>query len=291
MSYYYKYNFISPEPTYARVKEELRSYFDTGAVDDTMFPLWTDDCLLKLGKLTYPIAPAIINVQNSQGRLPDDFKYMREAWMCSWVDETYQLPNSLYEQVTATTCQISTRIDNPDVYCDPCSECNNPNLIRAVYKTTETVAFQISREYLLTPGNISTACPRDLYCANLNSVAANSYDIRGNKLILTCPQAIVYILYYSSAIDDNNNQLIPDDSAGRFRKYIELYIKSKVFEQIWNQTTDETFNQSAQKYQAYKQMADEAFILADIESKKEDIYRIERATNRVTRRNRKYLIR
>ena len=28
MSYYYKYNFISPEPIYATVKEELKSYFD-----------------------------------------------------------------------------------------------------------------------------------------------------------------------------------------------------------------------------------------------------------------------
>ena len=34
MSYYYKYDFVSPEPLYATVKEELKSYFDTGAVDD-----------------------------------------------------------------------------------------------------------------------------------------------------------------------------------------------------------------------------------------------------------------
>ena len=30
MSYYYKYDFVSPEPLYATVKEELKSYFDTG---------------------------------------------------------------------------------------------------------------------------------------------------------------------------------------------------------------------------------------------------------------------
>jgi len=53
MSYYYKYNFVSPEPIYSIVKEELKSYFDTGAVDDLMFPtylfLTTSLLLEKLG--------------------------------------------------------------------------------------------------------------------------------------------------------------------------------------------------------------------------------------------------
>ena len=56
MSYYYKYSFISPEPLYATVKEELKSYFDTGAVDDLMFGTWTDKALRKLGKSSYSIA-------------------------------------------------------------------------------------------------------------------------------------------------------------------------------------------------------------------------------------------
>jgi hypothetical protein len=40
MSYYYHYNFISPEVVYATVKEEFKSYFDTGAIDDLMLPIW-----------------------------------------------------------------------------------------------------------------------------------------------------------------------------------------------------------------------------------------------------------
>ena len=55
MSYYYKYNFVSPEPIFAEVKEELRSYFDTGMVDDILFPKYVEDCLKRLGRSSYKI--------------------------------------------------------------------------------------------------------------------------------------------------------------------------------------------------------------------------------------------
>ena len=56
MSYYYKYKFTSPQPTYAIVKEELKSYFDTGIVDDLMFPTYLNKCLSKLSRATKPIS-------------------------------------------------------------------------------------------------------------------------------------------------------------------------------------------------------------------------------------------
>jgi hypothetical protein len=56
MSYYYKYNFVSPEPVYSTVKEELKSYFDTGAIDDLLFPTYLDKALKKLGRTTFVIS-------------------------------------------------------------------------------------------------------------------------------------------------------------------------------------------------------------------------------------------
>jgi hypothetical protein len=35
---------------YATVKEELKSYFDTGAVDDLLFPTYVNKCLSNLVK-------------------------------------------------------------------------------------------------------------------------------------------------------------------------------------------------------------------------------------------------
>jgi hypothetical protein len=60
-----------------------------------------------------------------------------------------------------------------------------------------------------------------------------------------------------------------------------------VFETLTNQTNDETFNQLQRKLEYYKQLSDEAFIMADIEVKKQDVYakqrRIKEDLNRLNR--------
>ena len=78
MSYYYKYTFTSPESIYSLVKEEFKSYFDTGAVDDLLFPTYLDKCLKKLGRSSYIISEDVIEIDNFQGRLPDNFYAVRE---------------------------------------------------------------------------------------------------------------------------------------------------------------------------------------------------------------------
>lgn len=300
MSYYTKYPFISPQPIFAIIKEELRSYFDAGVVDDTFFPIWADKCLEKLGRATFEVNDALLNISDFHSRLPDDFKYVREAWMCTVHEDIYQLPNSTYQQVKTVT----TRLDAPDLYCNACRECANPDIIEVIYKTNHQVAFKVRRNFLLTPGNIETACPEDLFCANrdtvVNSIADkstlqtnshsdNSYDIRDNKFVTTFRDAKVYVQYYSVHYDGKDNQLIPDNF--RIKEYIEAFIKQKLFEAIYNLVTDETYNQSREKYLFYKQMADEAYIMADVEIKKSDVYRKRRELERQKRRLDKYKLR
>lgn len=285
MSYYTKYEFISPQPIFAIIKEELRSYFDAGIVDDTFFPVWADKCLEKLGRATYEVNDALVEVCDFKARLPDDFKYVREAWMCTSHDSITQLPNSTYQQVKAVT----TRLDNPDVFCNLCKECAIPDIIEVIYKTNLQVAFRVKRSFLLTPGNIESGCPDDLFCANRNAVSSSSYDVRDNKFVTTFREGNVYIQYYSIHYDGKDNQLIPDNY--RVKEYIEAFIKYKIFEAVYNQTTDETFQQSRIKKDDYKQLADEAYILADVELKKGDVYRERRQLKRQRERLNKFKLR
>src|SRR5687767_12844870 len=145
MSYYYKYNFVSPEPIYARVKEELKSYFNTGGIDDLMFPLYTQDCLEKLGKSSYKILNTPLVISDFISRLPDNFIAVREAWLCTSHDVSIRDASARYCQITTT----STRLDEPDVYCDVCNECQNPDIVKAIYKTTGETLFQVKRSHLL----------------------------------------------------------------------------------------------------------------------------------------------
>jgi hypothetical protein len=291
MSYYYKYQFISPEIIYSTVKEEFKSYFDTGAVDDLMFPTYLDKCLRKLGRTTYVIAEDILYISDYEARLPDNFYAVREAWLCTAINGfPYQQANSFYSQASSTTIQVSPVIANGT----PCQEGNcgqqdcptcMPDLIQAVYKTNNQAPVLYRREYLLKPGNISARRNCGVEYTNnwefyselppINSFTPgssgyDSFDIRDNKFVTNFRNGVVHLLFYATEYDSAGSQMIPDNY--RIREYIEAFIKYKVIETVTNQTNDETFNQLQSKLAYYKQQSEEAFIMADIEIKKQDVW-------------------
>jgi len=275
MSYYYKYNFISPEIIYSTVKEELKSYFDTGAVDDLMFPTYLDKCLRKLGRTTYVISEEVLYIEDFQARLPDNFFAVREAWLCTSVNGyPYRSANSFYSQASSeSTIQVSPLISNQipcNSNCPPDNCTCMPELIQAVYKTNNELNVSYKKQYLLKPGNISVRGNCTLDCANLGSSAADSFDIRDNKFVTNFRNGVVYLIFYATEYDDVGNQMVPDNY--RIREYVEAFIKYKVFETLTNQTNDETFQQLQTKLLYYKQLSEEAFIMADIEIKKQDVY-------------------
>jgi hypothetical protein len=141
------------------------------------------------------------------------------------------------------------------------------------------------QSYLLKPGNISArgncsvnySNDLDLYGQHVNvglntpgSSTFDSFDIRDNKIVTNFRNATIQLVFYATEYDEVGSQLIPDNY--RIREYIEAFIKYKVFEMLANQTNDETFNQLQQKLVYYKQLYDEAFIMASIEVKKQDVY-------------------
>jgi len=307
MSYYYKYNFISPEPVYSTVKEELKSYFDTGAVDDLLFPTYLDKCLKKLGRTTYVIAEQPLYIEDFQARLPDNFVAVREAWMCTAIPQyPYQQANSFYSQAASqTTIQVSPYISGTVPCTNPqcttgCPTCM-PELIQAVYKTNNAVARSYQQEYLLKPGNISARGNCDVEYTNAwqfteyapplheftpGAAGYDSFDIRDNKFVTNFRNGIVHLIFYVTEYDAVGNQMIPDNY--RIREYVEAFIKYKVFETLTNQLTDETFAQLQQKLVYYKGLSDEAFIMADIEIKKQTPWEKQRRIRNDLQRFAKY---
>ena len=275
MSYVYKYNFISPEVVYSTLKEELKSYFESGAVDDVMFGTWTDKCLRKLGKSAYYITDTILHIDNFEARLPDNFYLVREAWLCTQVDGyPYRSANSFYSQAaTQSTIQVSPVTTNAqpcDGNCPPDNCQCMPYLIQAVYKTNNEMNQTFKKQYLLKPANVTVQDYCEPQCVNYGSSAPDSFEIRDNKFVTNFRNGTVYLIMYAKEYDDVGYQLIPDNY--RIREYIEAFIKYKVFEQLSNQLVDETFNQIQAKLGYYKQQADEAYILAESEIKKQDVY-------------------
>lgn len=307
MGYYYNHNFTSPEGIYAIIREELKSYMDTGVIDDLMFPTYTDKCLRKLGRTSYVIREGVYHVSDYMFRLPDNFHAVREAWLCTELDSSsYQLPSSFYSQsLSSTTIQISPMLVN-DMNCVPpypcadgCDPCM-PNIVQAVYKTNETIHMRnFMRKFMLRPGNISTTEKCEVgYMQNWanysqppalvsspHSFTMDSFDIRGNKFLTTFREGIVDLVFYASDYDVEGNQLVPDNFY--VMDYIEKFIKFKMYENLLNLITDETFNQIQTKLAYYKQQADEAYVLAFTEVRRDTAWdkvrKIKRTLNRFKR--------
>jgi hypothetical protein len=262
---------VSPDALFARVKEELKSYFDSGVVDDLMFPIWTNKCLQKLSKATLPITQTLLFMDNYEAKLPPDFISVRECWLtASGFPLEYRVPGSYYQQITT---QLNRPYDacNPLVNCDPC----NPDIITVVAKTNTYVTNNIRLSYLLKPGSIITRndhCDNlpEMGCLNYSSTSADTFDVRDGKLFTNFRSGDVFLMYYSMQSDNEGNQLIPENY--RIQEFIEAFLKQKVFEQVFNQVSDESFNQSRTKYEMYKQMADEAYIIANTEVIKKTLY-------------------
>lgn len=305
MSYFTKYTFISPLSIYAIVKEELKSYFDTGAIDDLMFPTYTKKCLDKLGKSSYSIVPVLVYVDDFVADLPDNFHAVREAWLCTSIDlRPYTAANSFYSQTSdLLTVQVKPATINGEEYCvnplctdEDCTGDCVENLVQAVFKTQEQIPRSVQRQHLLKPGNIvlttDSNCPYNsdsaLYGKPAVSGAADwdSFDIRDNKLVTTFRNGWVELVMYATDYDKIGNQLVPNNF--RIMEYIEKFLKYRMLETLTNQTNDETFNQLQQKMMLAKQEADEAYIMAEMEIKKQDVYTKQRRIRKLNNKFNKY---
>lgn len=295
MSEYYKMDFTSAEPLYAEVKESLKSYFDSGSVDDLMFPIWTDRCIKKFRRSLLKIEETALEIKDYETALPDNFKYVREIWLCTNINKYIQSPNAFYYQ---KDCRV-TRVDDkcapcfdennevvpilpcPNSTCNPCQD----NYV-VTHKRTNHAIISYNFKHLLRPGNISTKkhCFGD--CSNLSSKSYDVFDIRDCKLITNFQSGWVHLTYYTDNYNEDQEIQIPDNV--RIQDYIRFYITYKIFETLSNQTTDESLNQIMSKMAYYENKANEAYVLADIETKKETIWDVNKKIIQSHRRFRNY---
>jgi hypothetical protein len=275
MSWFYQYEFVSPESSCALVKEELKSYFNTGAIDDILFPTWIKKAISKYYNSMFPIEEAVLNITDFYSQLPPDYKSIREAWICktnySWV----QSPNSYY-------ANIITKMDTNAPQVTPCIG-GQPDVIIDVFKEQKVTPLSFTFHGMLQPGNLSTRSQCPNYCGNSNSYNGGTFDIKDHKFFITEQHAEVYILYYANTLDDDGYPVIPDNEI--IRNYIEAFLKYKCFEQLSNNIIDETAKQIEGKVEKYHKELATARVCMETELKKQTVWQKKRAIIRDLKRN------
>ncbi len=282
MANYYQYEYTSPIPTYALIKEELKSYFATGVLDDLLFPIWTEKCLRDLGRGSNKIEEAVLFIEDFKAKLPSDFMYVREAWLATSSNPIeYKLPGAYYHTITE---RIS---DNPAIgqcgptTCDPCQ----PDRKEVYYRTTTNGVCSTNLIYLLRPGTVATKDFCNENSPNIGVSTPDSFEIRNGNLFTNFRQGEVLLTYYSKQVDEEGNTMIPDNYT--IIEYIEAYIKYKLYHQLWDTVTDETERQIYNKVQIYDVKQSEARINAKSETRRKTLDQrvrdIKKSTNRLNR--------
>lgn len=281
MSAYYKQNFVDAAPIFAEVKETLHSYFASGAIDDIMFPKWTEHCLRRFRKSGLKIEQTVLHVNSYKASLPDNFNSVREAWMCT------STCSDVIPDASARYYQKDCRIYQPDRdKCDPCFEsdtCTTDYMV--MHKVTGARVFSFTRSFLLKPGNIHAANHCGDHCPNLFASCEATFDIQDCKFITNFCDGTVYLIYYANP-DEDGTQMVPDNFW--VQDFIRKFLIFKCFEKLSHVITDETFNQVDRKKQEAKQDQAEAFIAAETELKKQTTTEKMRAIKESYNRNSKF---
>lgn len=279
MSLYYKQDFVDAEPFWAEVRERLSSYFNAGVVDDIMFPIWTDHCLKRFKKASFPIYEAVLTIDGYEACVPDDFNSVRELWACSvHFSDPIQSPSACYYQ---EDCRIDPQLDACGECFEPDDSCTTRFMV--THKVTNKVVFSFTRSHLLRPGNMNAKnCCGDS-CGNLYSQSYDTFDIINGKIITNVPEGSLHLVYYANT--NGKSTMVPDNFW--VQDYIRKYLVYMCFQQMSDRITDETFNQIQTKLIQAKQDSATAFILAETELKKqtaqEKVRQIQYSYNRFNR--------
>lgn len=298
--------FTSPVPIYARIKEEMKSYFNTGAIDDLLFPIWTRDCIDRFEKTYYPIEQAVLDMWDYKCGLPCDFNRVREVWMCAtFFKGPITSPHVFYYQ---TDC----RIDPAPFPAQSCSQCIGgyqcfpptqtptqvalPSLcdVPDDYIVTHKVMTQFDFSYqvtgLLKPGNFKTLKRLDDHCPNTTCNSLDTFDIVRDKLVTSFREGTIFLLYYADPriIESNGYYEIPDNKP--FKDYIYYYIRFMLYQQLYEQATDESFQMIKQKKEDAETRSDRAYLDAKTYAISDDIYGVQRRIIRSYNRNKRFKI-
>lgn len=299
--------YISCEPLYARIQEEMRSYFNTNAIDSLLFPIWTRDCIDKFEYTYLPIKEAVLDMCNFKCELPCDFKAVREVWMCAtYFKGPITSPHVFYYQ---TDCRISPS-PLPAEQCSSCidgyqcfppsqtptpialpSLCDVPADYIVTHKVMDQMYFSFKVTGLLKPGNFKTIGKCHESCPNIDMYNIDTFDISGNSLHTSFKSGTIYLAYYATHAeeDENGYYLIPDNDP--FQKYLYHYLRFMVYQQLFDQSTDESFNQVRIKRDDAEHKMWDAYTNARTYAVSDDIYGTQRAIIRSRNKNNRFLIR
>jgi hypothetical protein len=265
MSYNYTLKYKSFDQLMAEVlvdfqNYDLQNYIEPGALIKVAKRVNYD-----LGLRIFQTKEAVIEIENSRGKLPDDFYVLNFAFICGDYEETMAMPQGTWieerpyvapykeQPAQLTNCEIGPvncqNCGNIDCSCNPVasvapynelqpygSYCIKPrvflNCKNEPYELVQIVKPGLTRRYTgLWPIKIlENPQTIDCNCPNLYMDTNNQAWIKDGWLYTTFKCAKVYVNYQGMMEDDDGNLLVPDHDM--LNEYYEYALKQRILENL-----------------------------------------------------------
>jgi hypothetical protein len=231
-------NYITSEPLIAEVKQELKSYFEAGAISEVLIPSFIDQALRKLKVLALRPEEAVVRIENYKSEMPYDFylldyvlSYSSEVFWEAAVDSVV---GNWYKDIQVDGCSTTASVEMYETISIPMPgfriSMKDPKWIRVYFEST-------------------SLCTEN--CQNLKVTSADIIKINQHKKIsATFQEGCLYVKYFSRPVDEHGIPMIPE--VLEVEEYIKSYLKYKFFEQMWHSVMDESAKQVTDKLTYYK---------------------------------------
>lgn len=238
---YENINFISSEPLIAEVKQELKSYFEAGAISEVLIPTFVDQALRKLKVMVLSPEEIVVHFVNYKAELPCDFALLdRAALYDSKIEFNSGITTLKGYYYQSSSCTFSGEC------CD-----NKTEYFEQIF--VGAAGFKISmkkpRPIRIYHGSKSL-CTED--CQGLYSPGPDIIQIHENRTMSSSFETgCIYVRYFARPADEDGIPKVPEIL--EVEEYIKSYLKFKFFEMLWHSQIDESAAQIERKFQYYKQ--------------------------------------
>jgi hypothetical protein len=253
----------------AELSAEMPSLSTVGGIDAQSVYRWMKDELQRFGKAVCDLYDDVIEVKGGSGRLPDNFYSLESAYRCEPLCYEDAPEGEEVRMVSQDALWWKERTEYGSKW-NSCEKCCREEMEKTVIETVympdlpRRVRFHYHRPQLLRLGRTMhrKACISD--CRNRVETECPWEITISGKTVYANFDGSIYLRYYGVKEDGEGIPDIPDTDLGLVRKYIENYIKMKLFER---QMLNNEGAGAAEKFQLYMQMSQMDFVKAMTDAK------------------------
>lgn len=245
----------------AEVLSDLRQYDESGLIDYRSVNLWIKSELKRFGANITTLTERVLEVENGQADLPEDFWSLHLAVKCT--QDSYEFEKGSKQDVQDSQ-YYTQRIENTyewDNLSGTHKKTNYKEIIEKTYYNNTVINFRYANPVILklTKGIKKEYCSQG--CKNLQKQLTNAaqYEINilGNKIQANFDKGHIYMQYNAIPSDETGDLYIPDVVS--LQEYLMYFVKRKILEGLW--LNDDDLN-LVNKLTYIKQQEREYFSLA-----------------------------